>query len=105
MLDGTCPRAAANKVDRRGDDGWVAENAVVAKSGSGQQFGIRPRTRKSPGSIPTGLVVLAVMDDEQRRGVELGGHRREVEVGQSQAESVLDTCDELGPDPGTAGGQ
>ena len=36
----TPPVAAANEVDRSRDNGWVAENAVVTKSVSGQQLRI-----------------------------------------------------------------
>ena len=44
----TPPVAAANEVDRSRDNGWVAENAVVTKSVSGQQLRIWPPTRKLP---------------------------------------------------------
>jgi glutamate:GABA antiporter len=76
-----------------------AEDPAVAEAGGGDQPGVGPGLGDGRAVRPAGLGVLAVVDEQQRRGGDLVGHGGHVKGGHGGADPALDPGHQAGADP------
>jgi Amino acid permease len=91
--------AVAHEPGDLGDHGGGAEDAAVAEAAGGDQAGVRPGLGDGGAVRPAGLGVLAVVDQQQRRGGDLAGHGGHVKGRHGDADPALDPGHHAGPDP------
>jgi hypothetical protein len=77
----------------------VAEDPPVPEAGGGDEPGRRPGPGDGRAVRPAGLGVLAVVDQQQGRGRDLGGHGRHGKGRHRQADAALHPVHQAGADP------